>query len=93
MHNDVEFIVMVMTCPNLVNRFLTFSNCYKLTFHFWYILQGRQVVTYLLICNLIMWIIYTFEIEKVQDSPVQVKNNQYAAYNLLFDSQNTEHFI
>ena len=35
--------------------------------------SGRQVITYLLICNLTMWIIYTFEVQKVQDSPVQVK--------------------
>ena len=33
---------------------------------------GRQVVTFLLICNLTMWIVYTFEMEKVADSPVQV---------------------
>ena len=35
---------------------------------------GRQVVTFLLICNITMWIIYTFEVQKVKDSPVQVKN-------------------
>ena len=34
---------------------------------------GRQVVTFLLICNITMWIIYTFEVQKVKDSPVQVK--------------------
>ena len=33
---------------------------------------GRQVVTFLLICNLTMWVIYTFEVQKVQDSPIQV---------------------
>lgn len=32
---------------------------------------GRQVVTFLLICNITMWIIYTFEIQKVEANPVQ----------------------
>ena len=36
---------------------------------------GRQVVTFLLICNITMWIIYTFEVQKVKDSPVQVNNS------------------
>lgn len=33
---------------------------------------GRQVVTFLLICNLTMWVIYTFETQKVEANPVQV---------------------
>ena len=33
---------------------------------------GRQVVTFLLLCNITMWIVYTFEVQKVKDSPVQV---------------------
>jgi len=33
---------------------------------------GRQVVTFLLICNIAMWIIYTFEMQKVAANPVQV---------------------
>ena len=37
---------------------------------------GRQVVTFLLICNLTMWVIFTFEVQKVQDSPVQVSRSQ-----------------
>ncbi|XP_048516741.1 uncharacterized protein LOC109540422 isoform X14 [Dendroctonus ponderosae] len=32
---------------------------------------GRQVVTFLLICNITMWIIYTFEAQKVEANPVQ----------------------
>ncbi|CAH1127289.1 unnamed protein product [Ceutorhynchus assimilis] len=34
---------------------------------------GRQVVTFLLICNITMWIIYTFEQQKVEANPVQKK--------------------
>ncbi|KAJ8942532.1 hypothetical protein NQ318_005236, partial [Aromia moschata] len=30
---------------------------------------GRQVVTFLLICNVTMWIIYTFETQKVEANP------------------------
>ena len=30
------------------------------------------MVTFLLICNLTMWVIYTFEVQKVLDSPIQV---------------------
>jgi hypothetical protein len=33
---------------------------------------GRQVVTFLLICNVTMWVIYTFEAQKVIANPVQV---------------------
>ena len=38
---------------------------------------GRQIVTFLLICNLAIWVIYTFEVQKVEESPVQV--DQYYA--------------
>lgn len=34
---------------------------------------GRQVVTFLLICNITMWVIYTFEVQKVSANPVQVR--------------------
>ncbi|KAF4520829.1 hypothetical protein B566_EDAN007124 [Ephemera danica] len=33
---------------------------------------GRQVVTFLLICNITMWVIYTFETQKVDANPVQL---------------------
>lgn len=33
---------------------------------------GRQIITFLLICNLAMWIVYTFETQKVEANPVQV---------------------
>ena len=32
---------------------------------------GRQIVTFLLICNVTMWVIYTFEVQKVAFDPVQ----------------------
>lgn len=31
---------------------------------------GRQIVTFLLICNISMFVIYTFEVQKVQQDPV-----------------------
>ena len=31
------------------------------------------MVTFLLICNLAIWVIYTFEVQKVEESPVQVR--------------------
>merc|ERR1712008_234965 len=34
---------------------------------------GRQIVTFLLICNLAIWVIYTFEVQKVEESPVQIE--------------------
>ena len=40
---------------------------------------GRQVVTFLLICNITMWVIYTFEVQKVSANPVQVRKYYYAA--------------
>ena len=33
---------------------------------------GRQVVTFLLLCNIALWVVYTFEIRKVEANPVQV---------------------
>ncbi|XP_037087635.1 proton channel OtopLc-like [Pollicipes pollicipes] len=33
---------------------------------------GRHVVTFLLLCNLALWLVYTFEIEKVDANPVQL---------------------
>jgi Otopetrin len=36
---------------------------------------GRQVVTFLLICNITMWVIYTFEVQKVSANPVQVRES------------------
>ena len=45
---------------------------------------GRQVVTFLLICNITMWVIYTFEVQKVKDSPVQVKNHIFFKLCTLF---------
>ena len=44
---------------------------------------GRQVVTFLLICNITMWVIYTFEVQKVKDSPVQVKKTIFVPLLLL----------
>lgn len=34
---------------------------------------GRQIVTFLLICNIAMIAIYTFEIQKVVANPVSIK--------------------
>ena len=33
---------------------------------------GRQAVTFLLLCNLALWVVYTMEIDKVDANPVQV---------------------
>ncbi|XP_043208161.1 proton channel OtopLc-like isoform X5 [Amphibalanus amphitrite] len=33
---------------------------------------GRQVVTFLLLCNIALWVVYTFEIRKVEADPVQL---------------------
>ena len=44
---------------------------------------GRQIVTFLLICNLSIWVIYTFEVQKVEESPVQVKQSVFKSCKLL----------
>ena len=44
---------------------------------------GRQIVTFLLICNLSIWVIYTFEVQKVEESPVQVKQIVLKSCKLL----------
>ena len=35
---------------------------------------GRQSVTFLLITNLTLWLVYTFEMQKVEADPVQVSS-------------------
>lgn len=35
---------------------------------------GRQIVTFLLICNISMFVIYTFEVQKVAADPVSTNN-------------------
>ncbi|KAJ8919487.1 hypothetical protein NQ315_002108 [Exocentrus adspersus] len=44
---------------------------------------GRQVVTFLLICNVTMWIIYTFEMQKVIANPVQSKFYGFLAWAIV----------
>lgn len=34
---------------------------------------GRQLITFLLIINLTLWIVYTFEMQKLESSPVQLR--------------------
>jgi hypothetical protein len=40
-------------------------------------------VTFLLICNITMWIIYTFEVQKVKDSPVQLRFFGFYAWSMI----------
>ena len=42
-----------------------------------------QVVTFLLICNLTMWIIYSFEVDKVEDSPIQPQFFGHFSWTLI----------
>lgn len=44
---------------------------------------GRQVVTFLLICNVTMWIIYTFETQKVEANPVQLDFYGFLAWAIV----------
>ncbi|XP_034947235.1 proton channel OtopLc isoform X2 [Chelonus insularis] len=44
---------------------------------------GRQVVTFLLICNVTMWVIYTFETQKVVANPVQLDFYGYLAWTIV----------
>ncbi|XP_061927417.1 proton channel OtopLc isoform X2 [Apis cerana] len=44
---------------------------------------GRQVVTFLLICNLTMWVIYTFESQKVMANPVQLDFYGFLAWAIV----------
>ncbi|XP_049825496.1 uncharacterized protein LOC109597712 isoform X5 [Aethina tumida] len=44
---------------------------------------GRQVVTFLLICNVTMWIIYTFETQKVEANPVQLEFYGFLAWAIV----------
>ncbi|XP_018369151.1 PREDICTED: uncharacterized protein LOC108765101 isoform X2 [Trachymyrmex cornetzi] len=44
---------------------------------------GRQVVTFLLICNVTMWVIYTFETQKVIANPVQLDFYGFLAWAIV----------
>ncbi|XP_034246098.1 proton channel OtopLc isoform X4 [Thrips palmi] len=44
---------------------------------------GRQIVTFLLICNVAMWVIYTFEMQKVAANPVQLDFYGYLTWALV----------
>ncbi|XP_065159977.1 proton channel OtopLc isoform X9 [Atheta coriaria] len=44
---------------------------------------GRQVVTFLLICNITMWIIYTFETQKVERNPIQLEFYGFLTWALI----------
>lgn len=44
---------------------------------------GRQIVTFLLICNVTMWVIYTFETQKVVANPVQLDFYGYLAWTIV----------
>lgn len=44
---------------------------------------GRQIVTFLLILNVTMWIIYTFEAQKVLANPVQLDFYGFLAWSLI----------
>lgn len=44
---------------------------------------GRQIVTFLLICNVTMWVIYTFETMKVVANPVQLDFYGYLVWTMV----------
>lgn len=44
---------------------------------------GRQLITFLLIANLTLWIIYTFEMQKVEASPVQLRIYGFSTWALI----------
>lgn len=47
------------------------------TYHFDRSKPGRQIVTFLLICNISMFVIYTLELQKVFANPVSIQLKQY----------------
>ncbi|KAI1307256.1 hypothetical protein HDE_00841 [Halotydeus destructor] len=44
---------------------------------------GRQLITFLLITNLTLWIIYTFEMQKVEATPVQLKTYGFSTWAVI----------
>ncbi|XP_033210631.1 proton channel OtopLc isoform X6 [Belonocnema kinseyi] len=44
---------------------------------------GRQIVTFLLMCNVTMWVIYSFEAHKVNLNPVQLDFYGYLAWAIV----------
>ncbi len=50
---------------------------------------GRQVVTFLLVCNLSMWAINTLETNRADSHPIQVSSDQLT---VEADSDEWQHF-
>ena len=44
---------------------------------------GREVVTFLLVCNLAMWAINTLETNRADSHPIQVRSRQFSHYPVL----------
>lgn len=44
---------------------------------------GRQLITFLLIINLTLWIVYTFEMQKLESSPVQLSVYGFTTWALI----------
>ena len=51
------------------------------------------MVTFLLLCNLTMWVIYTFEMQKVEDSPVQVRSRIRMEYTIVEYTVASRYFV
>ena len=44
---------------------------------------GRSLVTFLMVCNISMWLVNTFEIKKVQDTTVHVEFYRYVPWSII----------
>lgn len=45
--------------------------------------SGRQLITFLLITNLTLWIVYTFVMQKLEASPIQLKVFGFTTWTLI----------
>ena len=45
---------------------------------------GREVVTFLLVCNLAMWAINTLETNRADSHPIQVRKRKFTSFGFSF---------
>nr|XP_042899884.1 proton channel OtopLc isoform X1 [Parasteatoda tepidariorum] len=89
LHYTPNLLVMITSCLTIIQVTLQSLFVADITCRSTYLPEhdntkpGRQVITFLLMVNLTFWIIYTFEMQKVQASPVQLGFYGFMAWTVI----------
>lgn len=89
LHYTPNLLVMITSCLTIIQVTLQSLFVADITCRSTYLPEhdntkpGRQIITFLLMVNLTFWIIYTFEMQKVQASPVQLGFYGFMAWTVI----------